>query len=295
VIVASIAQGHPHLALGNILGSCVANILGAFSLGVLAQRETVVKYDASARIYAVLLFGFTTGVAVIWGFGRLEGRVVGVVLVLAFVGYLIGVGWSIYRGVLDAPEDSDAESDDESASSDAGDAPQAQHDDDQVDESTPLTGRSRQRPSILSSLFKLIVAFVILSISGYTLSHSSQALASKFDISETVFGATLLSLATTLPEKFVAVISGYRGHPGIMVANTVGSNVFLLTLCLGVTILSSEGLAEGSAYTQEIVWTWTTSAFLAVMIVIGTHRLVGLAMLLAYAAFLVLEFTLYKP
>ncbi|EXJ54070.1 hypothetical protein A1O7_09407 [Cladophialophora yegresii CBS 114405] len=302
VVIAAIAQGRPKLALGNVLGSCVANILGAFSLGVLAQRETIVTYDVSARLYAVIMFGLTTGVAVLWGFGRLEGHVYGAVLVVVFVLYMVGIGWSIYCGVLAAPQGSDAESDadaDASSTSEEESAPggdEAQHDVAHPDETTPLTTfRWRKPPSILSYLVKLVVAFVALSLSGYVLSHSSKSLAAAFHLSDTVFGATLLALGTTLPEKFVAVVSGYRGHPGIMVANTVGSNIFLLTLCLGMTILSSQGLAQGSSYTQEIVWTWTTSAFLMVMILIGTHRLVGLAMLLAYVGFLVLEFTLYKP
>ena len=294
VIVASVATHHPRLALGNILGSCIANILGAFSLGVLAQRENVVSYDASARIYAVVLFGITTFVAVLWGFGRMEGLVCGVVLVVMFGGYVVGVGWSIYRGVLDAPEDSDAESDDEEEEESDGHGREGQQDEALADESTPLTRRRRKQASTLMHLGKLMVAVIALSLSGYVLSHSSQALASQFKISDTVFGATLLSFATTLPEKFLAVVSGYRGHPGIMVASTVGSNIFLLTLCLGITILSSQDLAETSSYTQEIVWTWTSSALLMVMIIIGTHRLVGLAMLLAYIAFLVLEFKLYR-
>ncbi|KIX97460.1 uncharacterized protein Z520_06912 [Fonsecaea multimorphosa CBS 102226] len=307
VVVAAVAQRQPKIALGNVLGSCVANIFGAFSLGVLAQRQPIVTYDVSAKIYAVVLFGVTTAVAVLWGFGQLQAHVYGAVLVVAFALYLAGIGWSIYRGVLAAPVESDAESDADGSDSESDGDPEVQpatvdgisrqenSGTEEVDESSALIGRRRKRPSTLLYLARLILAFIALSISGYVLAHSSHSLAAKFNISETVFGATLLSLATTLPEKFVAVISGYRGHPGIMVANTVGSNIFLLTLCLGVTILSSKSLAQGSSYTNEIVWSWTSSAFLTVMILLGTHRLVGLAMLLAYVAFIVLEFTLYKP
>jgi Ca2+/Na+ antiporter len=303
LIVASLALHRPHLALGNILGSCVANIIGAFSLGVLAQRDVHVTYDVSAKIYVGLLFGVTTGVALIWGFGSLEGRVAGALLVAAFGLYVVGVGWSIWKGVMDAPVDSDAEDGDSTESEDGesdydggeiDNEAHGEHSEGHADESTPLFARRRRIPAIISQLFRLITSAIVLSLSGYVLSHSSQVLASRFHISETVFGATLLSVATTVPEKFVAVVSGYRGHPGITIASTVGSNIFLLTLCLGITILGSDGLVEGPPYTHEIVWTWTTSAFLAAMVAIGTHRLVGLAMLLAYIAFLVLEFTLYN-
>ncbi|OAP55727.1 hypothetical protein AYL99_09879 [Fonsecaea erecta] len=227
VVVAAVAQRQPKIALGNVLGSCVANIFGAFSLGVLAQRQPIVQYDVSAKIYSVVLLGVTTGVAVLWGFGQLAGHVYGAVLVGGFVVYLVAVGWSIYRGVLDAPEESDAESDaggSSSAGSDGGDPegrataagdgnPHEEHS--EANESSALLGRTRWRPSTLLYLVKLILAFVALSISGYVLSESSHSLAARFHISETVFGATLLSLATTLPEKLVAVISGYRGHPGM--------------------------------------------------------------------------------
>jgi len=248
----------------------------------------------------VILFGITTIVAILWGAGWLAGHIYGALLIVLFACYLTGIGWSIYRGVLDAPEDSDADSETSSESDEdsvgdgvvSGEVPPGNT---PANEESALLGRRKNKPSTLFYLAKLLVALAALSISGYVLSHSSGALAARFNISQTVFGATILSLGTTLPEKFVAVVSGLRGHPGIMVANTVGSNIFLLTLCLGIIILSSQSLAAGSTYTQEIVWTWTSSALLMAMILIGTHRLVGLVLLLGYVAFVVLEFVLYKP
>lgn len=44
----------------------------------------------------------------------------------------------------------------------------------------------------------------------------------------------LVVLATTLLEKFIVVLCSYRGHVGILVASTVGSNIFLLSLCMGI-------------------------------------------------------------
>jgi hypothetical protein len=46
----------------------------------------------------------------------------------------------------------------------------------------------------------------------------------------------ILALATTLPEKFIVVLSSDRGHVGILVASTVRSNIFLLSLCMGIII-----------------------------------------------------------
>src|SRR5690348_1728451 len=55
---------------------------------------------------------------------------------------------------------------------------------------------------------QLILGFIALPVSGYVLSHSAASIADAFDLSGTVLGVTVLSFATTLPEKFVAVISG---------------------------------------------------------------------------------------
>jgi Ca2+/Na+ antiporter len=343
VVIAALLQHRPRLALGNVLGSCVANILGAFSLGLLVvQNQTQTQtnsgsgftsftsFDASARIYAIVLFTVTTAVVVLWGIGWLWTKVMGGILVAAFAIYVVGVGWSIYRGILDAPEDSDADSDSDSdgnsdTASESGSTPNLEPEEggggggaaaavgsdanvdarNDIDESetTALLNPRRQRQRqhhrytrILWDLGRLLVGFVALSMSGYLLSHSSRLLAARFNISETVFGATLLSFATTLPEKFVAVVSGARGHHGIMVANTVGSNIFLLTLCLGVTILGSAtaSLAGSASYTHEIFWVWASSACLTVVIVVGSHRLVGVAMLVAYMTFVVLEFVLNR-
>jgi Ca2+/Na+ antiporter len=347
VVIAALLQHRPRLALGNVLGSCVANILGAFSLGLLVvQTQTqsdngsgsgftsFTSFDASARIYAIVLFAVTTTIIILWGVGWLWTKVVGGILVAAFAIYVVGVGWSIYRGILDAPEDSDADADSDSDSDgnsdtasessstpnlepeeggggDGGAAAAGGRADANVDarididesETTALLSPRRQRQRqhhrctrIVWDLGRLLVGFVALSMSGYLLSHSSRLLAARFNISETVFGATLLSFATTLPEKFVAVVSGARGHHGIMVANTVGSNIFLLTLCLGVTILGSAtaSLAGSASCTHEILWVWASSACLTVVILVGSHRLVGVAMLIAYVTFLVLEIVLNR-
>lgn len=321
VVIAALVQHRPRLALGNVLGSCVANILGAFSLGLLVQAQAqqnqnqnqngITSFDASARLYATVLFTVTTAVVVLWGVGWLWTKVSGALLVLAFAIYVVGVGWSIYRGILDAPEDSDSDGNSDSGSESSsspdsmpegvggggGRADANARNDIDESESTALLNRRRQRQHyrcIIWDLGRLLVGFVALSMSGYLLSHSSRLLAARFNISETVFGATLLSFATTLPEKFVAVVSGARGHHGIMVANTVGSNIFLLTLCLGVTILGSASLAESASYAHEIFWVWASSASLTLAILVGSHRLVGVAMLVAYVTFLVLEFVLNR-
>jgi Ca2+/Na+ antiporter len=295
VVVAALIQHRPSLALGNVIGSTISNVLGAFSIGVLFQAG-VTTFDRSSKIYTGILFVVTTVVCAL-GLFRLLGKVAGGILIASFVVYIGLVCWSIYRGVLAAPEDSDSDADSDADSEHGGEAtgPAAAVavNAEESDESSPLlpTPNKPQR-SIRYHVAKLFVGFLALSLSGYILSHSSSTLASAFGLSESVFGATLLSLATTLPEKFVAVMSGSRGQSGILVANTVGSNIFLLTLCLGIVLLGTHDPED--LRVVEVAWTWASSLVLAVVVLLDSRRWMGACMFLAYIVFLVLELTLYR-
>jgi hypothetical protein len=65
----------------------------------------------------------------------------------------------------------------------------------------------------------LIFGFLCLVLGAYVLSHSASSLIDQFHISDVLFGIIILSIATTLPEKFVAVLNGWKGQMGVMVAN----------------------------------------------------------------------------
>ena len=302
VITFALIQHKPALALGNAVGSAISNILGAFSIGILFQTGTT-QFDHSSKIYTAILVVVTTAVSVLAWAGWPASKVLGGLLIGAFCIYVALVCWSIYRRVLAAPEDvddddgdSDEDEEDEVTPTGAVTAEPAPNGraigPNAADETAPLLSTAtrtthKPRPSILHHVFKLLLGFLGLSISGYILSRSSTILASSLGISDTVFGATLLSIATTLPEKFVAVLSGARGQSGILIANTVGSNIFLLTLCLGVVLLGAQGVDR--VRWVELGWLWGSAVALGGVVVVGSRRWMGVVLLVAYVVFLVLE------
>ena len=109
-------------------------------------------------------------------------------------------------------------------------------------------------------------------------------------------GLTILSFATTLPEKLVALVSGSRGHSGILVAVTAGSNIFLLTLCIGVALLGTgeRQLPREELKTGELVILSASACTFAVVVWLGTTRWIGALMFAGYLTFLVLEFTIWR-
>jgi Ca2+/Na+ antiporter len=321
VVVAAIGQQRSSLALGNILGSSISNILGAFSLGLIFSPIDVV-FDRSSKIYTGLLLALTSAFAVFLLFFRSFGRIGGGILVVTFVIYVISIAYCIYRGMVSPPEDDDDDGDSDSDSdsdSESGDderrsrsrsSSSTLRDEEAAHHETVGLVGDKMHPKTLSphvqverhprrSLFyhlvQLTLGFIALSLSGYVLSHSVSTIADALSLSENLIGITLLSFATTLPEKLVAVFGGARNQSGIVVANTAGSNIFLLTLCTGVLFLVGDlEMLKGDIKVFDLAAIWVSSLLLFLVVMIGGKRWMGWGLIGLYVAFIFVEFTAYR-
>ncbi|KAJ3158568.1 hypothetical protein HDU86_002793 [Geranomyces michiganensis] len=289
VVVVALAQGHPYLAIGNIIGSSIANILGSFSLALLFMGDMTITIDRSGRLYALAM----VVVSVLVGIGAWSatlGPSFGGMLVAIFVVYAVSVGVGIYRGVMRAPELSDSDSDSESGSESDSDA------DVEAPMIAPASNTVKRRHSTSMHVAFLLGGLAALSFAGYLLAGSSTAFADAAGLTDSVVGLTLVSFATTLPEKILAVLSARRGHSGILIANTVGSNVFLLTLVLGITLLSADVPLDWKTRSYDTSVMVASSVMFAVLIYnqrLLQDRLgmtIGAAMVVAYVAYIVGNF-----
>lgn len=282
MVVSSLGQGRSSLALGNVIGASISNILGAFSLGLLCSRN--IEFDRGSRIYSLLTLVLTTLVVpVVYYSSRVVWIVCGSVLIAGFVVYFVSVGVAIVKGVLAAPEDSDSDDD---------------QDEDEDTERTALIGNpspSPPRRSVAHHTLQLIFGIVALALSAYILSHSAANITTRLHMSDISFGVVILSIATTLPEKLISVMSGYRGHGQILVANCAGSNIFLLSLCCGIILISTGGeLDRGTVTIGELAVLWVSTLTFTVTVWLRGKgaKAVGVVMILAYVAFIALEYTI---
>ncbi|OJJ96450.1 hypothetical protein ASPACDRAFT_125046 [Aspergillus aculeatus ATCC 16872] len=307
VVVAAILQHQRPLALGNVMGSTISNILGAFPLGLLFHPQGV-DFDRSAKLYSALLLVVTTLFVLLAFFNQLNPTVGGV-LIAVFGLYLGSIIYAIYRGVASAPELSDSDDSSESGVSSHSEADEFATHAPELYETSPLLANEHNPPSSTGKgsdgrkirslpyhLFQLILGFFALSLSGYIISHSAVTVADSLHLSGTVFGLTIVAFATTLPEKLVAVLSGARGHGGILAATTAGSNIFLLTLCVGVVALAGDqGQEAGSGFVAfELLTVWVSSLVFCAVVFLGLGRIAAIVLLGAYVVFLCLEFTVYR-
>ncbi len=317
-MVAAVSQHRSSLALGNILGSSISNILGAFSLGLIFSPVNV-EFDHSSKIYTGLLLALTSAFVVFLAFFKSFGGIGGGLLVATFAIYVTSVAYCIYKGMVSAPEDDDDDDDSDDGDSDSDtsdddersqcpsststlhDEEAAHHDvlglvnGDKMDlkslSQRVLVERGRPRRSLAYHLAQLTLGFLALSVSGYMLSHSVSTLADTFSLSGNLVGITVLSIATTLPEKLVAVFGGARRQAGIVVANTAGDNIFLLTLCTGVLLLAGDlEMLNGDIKVFDLAALWLSSLLLFIVVMVGGRKWMGLALLGLYVGFIFLEF-----
>ena len=259
-IVASL-QGNPDLAVGNVMGSNLANI--GLVLGVSAilrplhvstkvvMREVVVMVVITALLLPLILDS---------QIGRLEGSL----LVTMLVFYLTYVVW---RSKKDGPA-----------------APHVE----QHEETGDLSSRMILRHSALT-----VVGVLGLVLGAFAIRGSAVALAEAMGISELVIGLTLVSIGTSLPELATCAVAALRHEADIAVGNILGSNIFNITFVLGVTsILSPLGF-----HPDVLRLEFPAVMFITVLMVpIVRHRLVirrrqGFALLSTYLllfAFLVM-------
>lgn len=257
VVALALAGGHPALAVGNVVGSCLANLIGSMPLGLLGTRPLVL--DRSARVYGLVMLG-VTALACLFAFGGRVTRPEGGALVAAFVVYVASVLVVIRRGWLRPPEDDDD------------------------DDDAPVAG------SALRPIAVLVLGLVVISVGAELIVQGSVHIAQRIGLSEYAIGATVVSIGTTLPDKAISLIGGLRGQGGVVTANATGSNIFLLTLVLGLAALSDgAGLAVAPTVAHVDVPLLLAATLLVTLLFRqpSLHRRTGVALLILYVAYIV--------
>ncbi|MCS6096474.1 calcium/sodium antiporter [Shewanella baltica] len=197
VSVKSALAGNSGIALGNVIGSNIANIGLILAITALIRpiqvQSQVVKRDIPLMILASMLF---------WGL-LLDGElslIDGVVLLSLLVGYLT----FSYISSKNSNNEEEIE---------AG-------------PNNPL----------LSGLF-ILVGISMLVGGGILFVNGAVDLAKTFGVSEVIIGLTIVAIGTSMPELVTSVIAALKGQSDIAIGNVVGSNLFNILGILGVTAI----------------------------------------------------------
>lgn len=210
VSVQAALDGKGDLAIGNVVGSNIANVL--FILGLtaliapLVVSRQIIRLDVPIMIGASLL---TWALAWDGSLSRLDGALLfaGIVAYTAFL-------------IISSRRDKTAAADDEFAAEfGLNEAPK------------PYAG--------LINLGLIVVGLVLLVSGSNFLVEGAVSLARALGLSELVIGLTVVAVGTSLPELATSVMAAIKGERDIAVGNIVGSNIFNLLCVLGLASLVS--------------------------------------------------------
>ena len=191
-------QGQPDIAIGNIIGSNISNML--LVLGVSALIQPIIVQGKELNRDGVFMLIVTLGFCFVAFYGDISRPIaVGMVGVIVL--------YTIYLYRLGGDEDITQE----------------------VSE-YPLAGAS-----VPVSLIILVLGTIAVVWGADLLVKGAVILAMEFGVSEAVVGLTVVAIGTSLPELAISVLAALRGHAALAVGNIVGSNIYNILLILGVT------------------------------------------------------------
>lgn len=248
--------GSPGIAIGNVVGSNIANILLILGLAA-AVAPIAVAPKAFRRDGAVLVLVSVAAVAVLAG-GDI-GRLTGLAAVATLAAYVIATYVAERRHHTAAAAVYEAEA-----------------------ESLPVP-----RLGLAAALGLVAGGLVLTVIAARFLVSGAVTLATALDVPDTVIGLTIVAVGTSMPELVTSILAARRGHSDVALGNVVGSNIFNLLGILGVT-----AMVQPLAVPAEILAldAWAMLAATAVLLAVAISgwrisRREGSAMMAAYAAY----------
>ena len=212
VSIKAALQGSSDIALGNVVGSNICNVLLILGLAAIINRvscdRAAVRRDAMAVVAGSILitsFSFFTNLNVVHG----------VVMVGALVAYLFYCYLQDSRAIKKEKA-----------------ALEALRDHLHEDKSTP-----HESTSLLLNLGYGFGGLILLILGADLLVNGATSIARQANISEAVIGLSIVAVGTSLPELATAIVAAYRRHGDVVIGNILGSNLFNILGILGITAI----------------------------------------------------------
>jgi len=270
-------DGKSGLALGNAVGSIIADTGLIFGIGCLMVRLPVNRFLLARQGWvqfgsAVLLAGLCYAMWMSEGdSAEIPVWAGGMFLALLALYMIASVRWSMQ---VDAKETVSPETDDGSDG-------------------------AKRAPVIL---FVLLVGATVVVVSSHILIESVTVVALRLSVPQVVISATLVAFGTSLPELVVGMTAIRRGHPELLVGNVIGADVLNVLFVIGASAIASPlPIVDSAARIPEVFLYVHLPAMLAILVLFRLfifravrkntfERPMGVPLVLLYIAFVVISF-----
>jgi len=253
VSVKSALEGHADIALGNVIGSNIANLGFVLAITILISTISVEKsfYKTDwpvMMIASMLLYGFIA-------FDGVLVRYEGVILFSFLIIFLIYLLKFQKPAVVDELPEDDVE-----------------------------------LPLYKGVLF-LLIGGVALWGGSELLIDGAVGMTTKYNVSERIIGITIVSIGTSIPELAASVIAILKKEKAISLGNLIGSNVFNILAVLGITsIITPIKVVDQGLLTNDIIWMLGISLLILPLNFVPTRMKLswkeGLILISLYALFM---------
>jgi cation:H+ antiporter len=260
VSVNAALSGASSIALGNVVGSNIANILLILGLSIaiapmMDWKKTAMREALIMTLVALVLYGLVQGDVI--------GRTEGLVLLAVLVVYLTSSWWLEKR---------------------EAERRYFEHGAEEFDTTT-------QRPLWISAVF-IAAGIGVLMLGAQLLVKGAVNIASAMGVSDAVIGLTIVAVGTSLPELATAVVAAVKKHGDMVLGNVIGSNIFNILAILGVTsAIAPISVEDRFSLLDAPVMVGVSALVVIVLFALKKlGRVLGIAMMAGYFAYAGLQF-----
>ena len=260
VSITSATRGSSDMAIGNVIGSNIANLLLILGLSSVLMP---IKFKKETRLIEMpLCLGISIVFAIICNIGQSVSRVDSSILITLFALFIMYT-------IIMAKQGEDFDKDDV----------------EQEENNKVKTSNSTIRDIIF-----LILGIVLLKVGGDLTVDNAVKVAQSFNLSEKIISVTILAVGTSLPELVTSVSAAIKGKSDIAIGNILGSNIFNMLLIIGVSSMISP-ITYNTSYNIDMVFVIVGMLLLALFPVIPPKnkmtRWNGILYLYMYVAYMV--------
>ena len=248
-------MGYSDFALGNVLGSNIANLGLVLGIVVIIYPITIKRrfYYTDFPLLILSTAVFYLFIASNSEISRTEGIIM-LVLILLILFYLF-----YYQ---------------------------------KPDTSTLDKDLSLGKEKVSTSFFLLVISAAILWLGAETLIKSSISVANKFNVSERIISITMVAIGTSIPELAASVAASLKKHNDLAIGNLIGSNIFNLLVVIGITsIVNPITGIDFDIISKDMIWVVVFSFILLPLVYFHKrnklNRIKGIILLAMYVAFII--------
>ncbi len=146
--------------------------------------------------------------------------------------------------------------------------------------------------SIYKSFLGVLISGLLLWLGSETLIKSSVSLANKYEISERIIGITIVAIGTSIPELAASVVASLKKQNDLSIGNLLGSNIFNLLVVIGVTssFIPIKGI-EGEIIYNDMLWVVLFSIIILPLAYLKKRNILtrkkGIMLLVLYLIFII--------